>query len=70
MDIGDYNFIDDLLHCPMVNWVAQGKVLKKVKNQSSCGSCWAHSTVAAVENLYARYHDIEDPDQIPSLSEQ
>ena len=33
MDIGDYSFIDSLLHCPMVDWVAQGKVLQTVKDQ-------------------------------------
>lgn len=71
MDIGDYEFIDKkLIHCPMVDWVRQGKVLSRVKNQKKCGSCWAHNTVAAVENLYARYNDIDDPTQIPSLSEQ
>ena len=70
MDIGDYDYIDSLYHCPMVDWVRQGKVLKKLKDQKSCGSCWAHSTVAAVENLYARYHEIENPEDIPALSEQ
>lgn len=71
MDIGDYDFIDNnLIHCPMADWVKQGKVLSAVKNQKKCGSCWAHNTVAAVENLYARYHDIDDPTAIPSLSEQ
>lgn len=70
MDIGDYAYIDSLVHCPVVDWVKAGKVLPKLKNQKTCGSCWAHSTVAAVENLYARYNDIDDPEQIPSLSEQ
>lgn len=32
MDIGDYEFIDKLIHCPAVNWVEQGKILKQVKN--------------------------------------
>jgi len=71
MDIGDYDFIDkQLKHCPTMNWVEAGQVLKAVKNQHKCGSCWAHNTVAAVENLYARYNEIYDPEAIPSLSEQ
>ena len=44
-------------------------MLKKLKNQKSCGSCWAHSTAASVENLYAR-HNVVYGDEIPSLSEQ
>lgn len=32
MDIGDYDYIDHLYHCPMVDWVRQGKVLKKLKD--------------------------------------
>lgn len=61
MDIGDYDFIDKhLVHCPAVDWVELGMVLPTLKNQKKCGSCWAHSTVAAVESLYARYNNLWD----------
>lgn len=70
LDIGDYKWIDDnLYHCPMVDWVKTGQVNPILKNQLKCGSCWAHSTVAAVENLYARYMDVAEAKDIPSLSE-
>jgi len=28
MDIGDYDYIDKLYRCPVVDWVKQGKVQK------------------------------------------
>jgi len=32
MEIGDYDFLDSILHCPAANWVEQGMVLEKLKN--------------------------------------
>ena len=47
-----------------VNWVSAGKV-NAIKNQASCGSCWAFSATAAMESAHAIFFST-----LPSLSEQ
>ena len=50
----------------VVDWAAAGKV-QKVKNQESCGSCWAFSTVGSLESAYAIF---SKTNELPNLSEQ
>lgn len=71
-DYNDYKFIDTKLKAcgKSIDWFKQGKV-GYPKQQSTCGSCWAHSTIASVETLYAILDpNIKHPENITSFSEQ
>ena len=41
-----------------------------VKDQISCGSCWAHTTVAAIETMHAISNRTVFNEDVISLSEQ
>jgi len=47
-----------------VDWRTQG-VVSPIKNQGSCGSCWAFSTTGALESAWKRKHG-----NMPNYSEQ
>jgi C1A family cysteine protease len=63
----DYEYVDSLKRCRRANWAEKGMVTK-VKDQKTCGSCWAHNTVGVSETLHALTKLPEEP--LLELSEQ
>ena len=68
MSFNDYHWLDGQKKCLTVDWLADGKV-GFVKNQMTCGSCWAFTTAAAIESMHAIKHHIYYQDEVLSLSE-
>jgi C1A family cysteine protease len=51
-----------------VNWVDESETTA-VKDQKSCGSCWAFSATETLESVYAIHNNLKGS-EIPQLSEQ
>ena len=62
----DKNFVtfDEALGATHVDWRSKG-VVQGIKDQKQCGSCWAFSTVSALESTWAIKHG-----KLYSLAEQ
>ena len=68
-DANDYEWLDNSTKkCITANWIEMGKV-GPPKQQGECGSCYAHSSVAAIETLAAQQGHTMWMDQVPSYSE-
>ncbi len=68
-DANNYDWLDQAPKCITANWLDDGKV-GKPKRQGECGSCYAHSTIAAIESLAANEIDTMWMSEVPSYSEQ
>lgn len=68
-DINNYKWLDAQPKCVLRDWLAEGKV-GYPKDQLSCGSCWAHTTTAAIETMDAIANHVFSRDEVLSLSEQ
>lgn len=42
-----------LLHYVMSHYRRERNVITEVRNQKTCGACWAFSTAATIEAMYA-----------------
>lgn len=69
MDLNNYAWLDEQPLCITVDWFNKGKV-SPPKQQGKCGSCYAHSAVAAIETLAAQQAGTYWMDEVPVYSEQ
>jgi len=68
-NLNDYKWLDSTAMCISKDWLQLGKV-SPVKDQLLCGSCWAQTTVAAIEVADAIKHRIMFADDVRSFSAQ
>ena len=68
-DLNDYEWLDTQDLCVSRDWYQAGQV-GYPKNQGVCGSCWAQTTVAALETMHAREHHTMWADSVISFSVQ
>ena len=68
-DLNNYEWLDEQSLCISRDWYKAGQV-GFPKNQGLCGSCWAHTTTAALETLHAKQHHTMWTDDVVSFSEQ
>ena len=52
-DVNNYDWLDMQELCVSRDWFRAGQV-GYPKNQGLCGSCWAHTTTAALETFNAQ----------------
>jgi len=60
----NYEVLSETGASSSIDWRSKGKV-NAIKDQKQCGSCWAFSSVAALETAYAIAHN-----KLYSFSEQ
>lgn len=68
-DVNNYKWLDKQPNCLYRDWLSEGKV-GYPRDQLTCGSCWAQTTVSAVETMRAIKKHVFDRDDVPEYSVQ